>query len=702
MNTPLQPDTPANAGSAHTPVSNPSVLPPGVTASDPAAAAPLPQSAVTSPAGSVNPMGKKFGMVFMRLAWTTDIGLCALGLLIAGFNALSVWTGGQRLQAVMLAAGWVVVAMFEAAIPALAGAARLTTKLTDKALAFAGVFAVGLLGAWTAYEFLEFSSFFITEEPRRVAIQVAAQRRDLAQLKIETTGFTARHRSASDELNQLTEDQTRQLDEVASAHTKVLTERKAVLDARIAGLRANLPASTATGDSTAGLIRTAEENIRKIEADRDRDLKALEEQAEKESSGRELALQGQRAELQAQIEKLLQSMAGELNAVTGWLQEAKKKQVRDRYDTMIAPIQARITLLHEESTKLRAGQSSSRQAAAEARRTAAAERIQKEEARLKTLRDEWKLKEDVSHGLRTQESARIAAEIARHQRDYDTATDAAQKQVDARLAEIRESFAQRIQPLMSHRISEGELQKVLADNQDKVHRLEEETNRLEAETDARNEKFLYYRIAKWFAAAPGLPSKDAYLRAQLWVFAPLGVLMSFVAVALGYIGAGLESGEDMFSRGNRGEVEKMQRAHERALEEQCRKAAADAAKLEEKSRAQEKKIGELESKVVVATDGKKAAVERTASMIEENKSLQQQLAQAKLDLAEVTEEAWVLGNKVAKVTIEMATQHTEIAGALGSVPTTFVLPAKPVVAQNEGPNGRADANLHDHGPKLAA
>jgi hypothetical protein len=486
-----------------------------------------------------------------RMAWVVEIGLCCLAVAIAIFNVITAWERGNIMNAVLLGAGWLILAVVELSTIPLAGSLRIA-RWEDKWIACIGVVGLTFLSAWTVYEFNEFASYNMTKPARMALITVDSKNAEIVNLKAANNSLLVNNKEANEKLQSIKEEKTETLEKLRSERegeiNRISDEKKRELseiEEQVNELNSAVPMNTVQNAKT----RKNEKEIERLEAEmavktkdvsiRMDDAKVNEVEATASSKG---SINEQRTQIAESIKQLRQQKMEELSKLTkGFMLESKKRKLRGHYDNMIKQEQDRLVALNAEDRQNSVAFDSSmfdaEVAAIKTEYTQQVSLIREENANIynAALNESKSLVEK-----RNKEAEQLQAKATAVGGGYRDTLNSTKEEFSERKDKITKDYDKKISEFGQATKTDAAVQKERSDNEAKIAALTAEINKTIQEVEHEMEPILYYRIAKWFHAEEGLPAKEAYLKAQTHIFAPMGLFFGIVSIALAYIGTGLK------------------------------------------------------------------------------------------------------------------------------------------------------------------
>lgn len=494
---------------------------------------------------SMNNFKERHGKITYRMAIINECGLALMAWSMAAFNVVWVARGGLKLQGLILAVVWFALGIMEFATIPLAGSLRLC-KWKDKWLAFIGVACLAFLSGFTVYEFNEFASYYLTKPARDALIQVEEKRQQLSNITSTLDSASKRYHDGANELKQLTQDQESQLALLTANYQRQMDILRAEHEAQMNGLNATRPMAAQVNSATEHAIAAVREQIARAESERDARMQSVQQEHAKHhaevsqsAETRRKLLQSQRTSAMEQIDELRRLLLTEQQSVKTVFKSAAKRGIRNHYESQITEIQQKIAQIDQELLDATTNQPSSLQRDLAVIRDKSASAIAKLVNQMESLQSQIRQNLESEEQANAKEASNVRKETARLEKEYDEVVQRERAKYALEVAQIKQSLGERAANLSEARMSEAEFQKMLAAKHAEAASLESEINAIEAKTDSAMEPVLYYRIAKWFHDKRGLPSKDAYVRAQVWIFAPAGIFLSLVSITLAYVGTGL-------------------------------------------------------------------------------------------------------------------------------------------------------------------
>ena len=486
------------------------------------------------------------------MAWVVEFGLFGLAIGIAIFNIMSVIeTGGTIMNAILLGVGWFIIGLVELSTIPLAGALRIT-KWRDKWLALIGVIGMTFLSAWTVYEFNEFASYSMTMPARKALITIENKENEINALKDQNVKMIDNNTSANEKLNTIRKEKAKliegNLNQRKAKLSQITSERDVEireLDSQIEEINNHGPLNIAQkskiNDNEKEIQRLLEEMDSKIDEVKKRADVAKSDNGASASASKE-TLNEQISQINQKISRLNQQKITEVgNIKSGLFSESKKNKVRASYNNQIKEQESELAMIRKELSKKNLAFDSS-----EFDQEIASVKSEYE-PQMNLLRAENKKIREVAN----KESAALVLKLNKeveglnlNKKDviskYALLLSSAKQESESARVKIDQEYGKKISEYMDAIKTDAEVQNKQSENEITMVALQAEINSLVKDIELQMEPVLYYRIAKWFHPEEGLPSKEAYLKAQTNIFAPMGIFFGIVSIALAYIGTGLK------------------------------------------------------------------------------------------------------------------------------------------------------------------
>ena len=496
----------------------------------------------------------KHGRATYKMAWVVEIGLLVLAIGVAVFNIKSVIeTGGTIFNAILLGVGWLVIGVIELATIPLAGSLRIA-RWKDKWLAIIGVIGMTCLSAWTVYEFNEFASYSMTMPARKGLITVENKENEINDLKNQNSKMVESNKSADQKLKSFSAKKGNLIEENRNNREvklgQIFSEKKRELnelDSQIQELQNQGPLS-ATQNAK---ISDNENEIERLSQEMDSKVAEVNKRSEDAKSDRSASADSSKETLNEQISQINQKISqlneqklDEVNNIKKGAflksKEALKNQIRTDYDIQIREQESQLAHVREElsGTNIAFDSTEFDQEIAS---------IKSEyQSKMDSLRDKNKEIREEAH----QQSAALikklndeADELNKDKKDviakYALLLQAAKGEFEKKRNEINKSYDKKISEYADAVKTDAEVQNLQTENEAKIIAAQNKITGLIKDVELQMEPILYYRMAKWFHPGEGLPDKEAYVKAQVYIFAPMGLFFGLVSIALAYIGTGL-------------------------------------------------------------------------------------------------------------------------------------------------------------------
>ena len=498
----------------------------------------------------------KHGRATYKMAWVVEIGLLVLAIGVAVFNIKSVIeTGGTIINAILLGVGWLIIGVIELATIPLAGSLRIA-RWKDKWLAIIGVTVMTCLSAWTVYEFNEFASYSMTMPARKGLITVENKENEINDLKNQNSKMVESNKSADQKLKSISSQKGNLIEENRNNREvklgQIFSEKKRELnelDSQIQELQNQGPLSATQnakiGDNENEIERLSQEMDSKVAEVNKRSVDAKSDRSASADSSKE-TLNEQISQINQKISQLNEQKLDEVNNIKKGAflksKEALKNQIRTDYDKQIREQESQLALVRKElsGTNIAFDSTEFDQEIAS---------IKSEyQSKMDSLRDKNKEIREEAH----QQSAALikklndeADELNKDKKDviakYALLLQAAKGEFEKKRNEINKSYDKKISEYADAVKTDAEVQNLQTENEAKIIAAQNQITGLIKDVELQMEPILYYRMAKWFHPGEGLPDKEAYVKAQAYIFAPMGLFFGLVSIALAYIGTGLKS-----------------------------------------------------------------------------------------------------------------------------------------------------------------
>ena len=498
----------------------------------------------------------KHGRATYKMAWVVEIGLLVLAIGVAVFNIKSVIeTGGTIINAILLGVGWLIIGVIELATIPLAGSLRIA-RWKDKWLAIIGVIGMTCLSAWTVYEFNEFASYSMTMPARKGLITVENKENEIKDLKNQNTKMVESNRSADQKLKSISAQKGNLIEENRNNREvklgQIFSEKKRELnelDSQIQELQNQGPLSATQnakiGDNENEIERLSQEMDSKVAEVNKRSVDAKSDRSASADSSKE-TLNEQISQINQKISQLNEQKLDEVNNIKKGAflksKEALKNQIRTDYDKQIREQESQLTLVRKELSGTNIGFNST-----EFDQEIAS--IKSEyQSKMDSLRDKNKEIREKAHQQSTALIKKLndeADELNKDKKDviakYALLLQAAKGEFEKKRNEINKSYDKKTSEYADAVKTDAEVQNLQTENEAKIIAAQNQITGLIKDVELQMEPILYYRMAKWFHPGEGLPDKEAYVKAQAYIFAPMGLFFGLVSIALAYIGTGLKS-----------------------------------------------------------------------------------------------------------------------------------------------------------------
>jgi len=498
----------------------------------------------------------KHGRATYKMAWVVEIGLLVLAIGVAVFNIKSVIeTGGTIFNAILLGVGWLIIGVIELATIPLAGSLRIA-RWKDKWLAIIGVIGMTCLSAWTVYEFNEFASYSMTMPARKGLITVENKENEINDLKNQNSKMVESNKSADQKLKSFSAKKGNLIEENRNNREvklgQIFSEKKRELnelDSQIQELQNQGPLSATQnakiGDNENEIERLSQEMDSKVAEVNKRSVDAKSDRSASADSSKE-TLNEQISQINQKISQLNEQKLDEVNNIKKGAflksKEALKNQIRTDYDKQIREQESQLALVRKElsGTNIAFDSTEFDQEIAS---------IKSEyQSKMDSLRDKNKEIREEAH----QQSAALikklndeADELNKDKKDviakYALLLQAAKGEFEKKRNEINKSYDKKTSEYADAVKTDAEVQNLQTENEAKIIAAQNQITGLIKDVELQMEPILYYRMAKWFHPGEGLPDKEAYVKAQAYIFAPMGLFFGLVSIALAYIGTGLKS-----------------------------------------------------------------------------------------------------------------------------------------------------------------
>ena len=489
------------------------------------------------------------------MAWVVELGLFALAIGIAILNIKSVFeTGGTIFNAILLGVGWVIIGVVELSTIPLAGALRIA-RWRDKWLAIVGVIGMTFLSAWTVYEFNEFASYNMTMPARKVLIKVENKENEISTLNNQNAKMSEDNRSVNEKLKSLRKEKKSQVDGNLIRRESQLNLITSEKNAALEDLNAQINELKNKGLLTATQNEKIDENkseIERLKSEMDSKIANVNEKAKNAKIDRftsarlsKETLNQQMSQINQRISDLNKQKLDEVNSIKkGAFMKSKvalKNEIRANYDKQIKEQEGYLVSIRkqiaEENVAFDTSEFDQELVVIKTEYESEMESLRNDnkDIREHARKQSVSLVEKVNNEIDALNTKKEAISLK-----YALLLQETKDQSKQSLNLINGGYDQKISDYTEVIKTDAEVQNQIGENNEKILVLKNDVISLVKDIELQMEPILYYRMAKWFHSGDGLPSKEAYLKAQTYIFAPMGLFFGLVSIALAYIGTGLK------------------------------------------------------------------------------------------------------------------------------------------------------------------
>ena len=485
-----------------------------------------------------------------RMAWVVEFCLFGLALSLAAFNILFGLEEGDLVSGLLLAVGWVILAVIELSIIPMAGSFRLSRGIST---VFSGAGLLGLLflSAFTVYEFNEIASEYMTRGARQAAITVERLENEVSKLEADLL---------------VIEDTSQDL---AASKSLLLKEKEASIDAenqRFAGRK------NKTEIYYSGLLEESSRNneFPIYNAEEKKRLERISSQSEAlnveiselmERRGevirehrKEVAslnapeinkLKSRIEMVDGNINTALKDKERMVNEVKGSLFKSRSKKIEamhDEFGSDIVRLQNQKNNFEAEIANLMSNSSVPIEAD---EILSHIDNVEAQLAALKSRKDE--IENAANHRMNTPQFKKIVednhANLDRVYVDRSNAIASEVEEHEGKLDEIESKYLESVGRLEANAMSESERYQSREVIGLEISEIKSAINKITEDTAHEYERTMYFRMASWFGGESStgfgkLPMRGDYNKSLLYIFAPIGLFFGLASVILAYLGTG--------------------------------------------------------------------------------------------------------------------------------------------------------------------
>lgn len=483
-----------------------------------------------------------------RMAWVVEFCLFGLALSLAAFNIVFGLEAGDLVSGLLLAVGWIILAVIELSIIPMAGSFRLAKGISSL-YSGAGLFGLLFLSAFTVYEFNEIASEYMTRGARKAAITVEKLDNDISKLEanLQLIEVTSKDLAASKELL------SKSKDEAIEAEEERFLEQKSKIESYYSSLleesnRNNeFPIYNAAEKKRLERITSQIDNLNAdisgLKRNRDEVIREYRKQVSSTNAPEIDKLKSQVKMVEQNIFTTLADKDRRVDEVRRGLLKSREDKIEDiqaEFRVEIIRQQQEKTNLESEIATLLANRNSPVEADEISLAIGDLEAQVVNQNKRKT-----EIEQAANSRMNTPQFKKIVEDNhAKHNRVYEdrlTALSSEMKQHEGNVNTLESKYADSMQQLEGNARTESERYQERGTIEQEISGIKSAINQIIEETAHQYERTMYFRMASWFSdeSSTGfgkLPMRTDYNKSLRYIFAPIGLFFGLVSIILAYLG----------------------------------------------------------------------------------------------------------------------------------------------------------------------
>ena len=498
----------------------------------------------------------KHGKKTYFMAWVVEYCLFTLAMSLGLFNLIFGFQSGDIITGLLLAVGWMILAVIELATIPMAGSLRIA-KGINKFVASLGLVGLLFLAAFTVYEFNEIASEYMTRGAREAAMKVENMKSSIMKNQQSMNEMDKLADEAKNELNTLRLEKEKTLEDENSRYKQkklgieeyyknLITEA-----ARTSEFPIYRVVEKKKLERLEESITAKNKEIADIQKQIEKSKLVLKNETEEKNQPKIISLESQIEDLDSQIERLTENGNKRIKEAKGGLLTSKEdriKRIQQETEVKITEIIERKNGVNNQLSELKAVDLNSPE-------------ITLMGAKILELNSVIDASKNETNAIEAEATKRMdtpaykeildkkKTDIDRLYEDKKNSLELASKENTENLQIIDDKFKDKLSDLESASKDQSERLASKEGINAEISKITEEINTLIEETSIKHEKTMYYRMASWFSEKDEtgfgkLPKKEDYNKVLIYIFAPIGVFFGISAITLAYLGTGFMYDDD--------------------------------------------------------------------------------------------------------------------------------------------------------------